>query len=208
MWNRFYLWTQFTNLRKIKFWSYSNTSSKRVNFMNWVKIRCAWPCSCFNQIREFAQIEFPYTIQHSRFVYSFWSQRTGKFIAIFSKKYPPRTYWKKLVVIFCDKQTYILLSYMYVSSSSHHHVQIVYLELFSPVCSHLSVCKKQQPHLQTIHHHHHGDDHDESSLMMVMMMMTRIGKMKIKWNIWISRKTKNNIKKYVLTITMMKAWWD
>ena len=49
---------------------------------------------------------------------------------------------------------------MYVSSSSHHHVQIVYGGLFSPVCSHLSVCKKQQPHLQTIHYHPHGDDHD------------------------------------------------
>ena len=51
--------------------------------------------------------------------------------------------------------------HMYVSSSSHHHVQIVYGGLFSPVCSHLSVCKKQQPHLQTIHHHHHGHDHDD-----------------------------------------------
>ena len=29
------------------------------------------------------------------------------------------------------------------------------------MCSHLSVCKKQQPHLQTIHYHHHGDDHDD-----------------------------------------------
>ena len=120
--------------------------------MNWVKKKCAWACSCFNQIREFAHIEFPYTIQHFSFVDLFWSQRRGKFIVIVivRKKY-----------IFCDKETYILLSYMYVSSSSHHHVQIVYGGLFSPVCSHLSVCKKQQPHLQTIHYHHHGHDHGD-----------------------------------------------